>query len=328
MPTCGRYHADVILLIHLCRIKVRDRFSNETYYFRINSEISTLLRCNHENVVKIIGWSSSADLVVIVTEYMPGRSLERLMMRRENVPHIPFALRLQFCADISKGVDYLHYDFDQNRIVHGDIKPANILLTDKLRCKVADFGSAKLAKLSEKVSQQESREKYTQQTVGYVAPERKDFKKRLSRAMDVFSVGATFYLIQLREDPPEEYRNIDLDDKLNSPFDPNNEKEENEHFNLLKRLMLDCYKRNPDQRKSVREVKESLDQHMESCGACDTAHIAQNVASVLNDYKVNSCAANFSKSSLLSNCLYKNFEYKSKLMNSSPDDSDWPSNSN
>jgi len=78
---------------------------------------------------------------------MPGGCLGDLLLSKINedqflVPKISSLLRLRFCSDISRGVAYLHQAFFERRIVHGDLKPSNILLSSDLKCKVGDFGGA------------------------------------------------------------------------------------------------------------------------------------------------------------------------------------------
>ena len=175
------------------------------YFFRIKKEIELLSLSNHKNVVRIYGCSPFSDNVEIIMEYMAGGSLLSLMMRSADdcflVSIIPYSLRLRFFSDVCSGVTYLHHNFGDERIIHGDIKPANILLSKHLDCEIADFGGATIATISDNITQPQPRERGAQETLGFIAPERKSSDIRLSKAMDVYSVGATFYLILQREHP-------------------------------------------------------------------------------------------------------------------------------
>jgi len=180
-------------------------------------------------------------------EFMAGGSLQKLMMKKSDnkkfvVPTIPYALRLQFCADICSGVTFLHHNFGDERIVHGDIKPANILLNKNLDCKIADFGGAQIATISDNISKPQPQEKGVQWTLGYIAPERQCCDVRLSKAMDVYSVGATFYLILQREHPSQ-YQD-DFVKQMKACSSCTVYCAEDHHFNFLKKLVADCC--NPD----------------------------------------------------------------------------------
>ena len=50
---------------------------------------------------------------------------------------------------MSSGVSFRHFAFFDQRVVHGDLKPQNVLLTTKLRCKVKDFGGGDIATCTE-----------------------------------------------------------------------------------------------------------------------------------------------------------------------------------
>ena len=133
------YYGIVAIKVPLFRGSNMEMESVEKKYIR---EIELLHQANHENILRILGYSSYKDSMAIITEYMPGGSLRALLFCQDDeekkflVPSISNALRLRFCSDVSQGVSYLHFAFFDQRVVHGDLKPSNILLTSDLKCKV------------------------------------------------------------------------------------------------------------------------------------------------------------------------------------------------
>ena len=246
---------------------------------------------------------------------MTGGSLQSLMMRSFDgcflVSVIPYSLRLRFCSDICSGVTYLHHNFGDERIIHGDIKPANILLSKDLDCKIADFGGATIATISDNITQPQPRERGAQETLGYIAPERKSSDIRLSKAMDVYSVGATFYLILQREHPAK--IQTDFENQLSTCTSCREEasQDENAHFDFLKHLMMNCCHVDPAKRSRIMDMRDSLTKHMRDCGDCSVARVTQHVASIAAAYKVNNPTSEFSKPKVLSNATFQDFAYHS-----------------
>lgn len=99
--------------------------------------------------------------------------------------------------DITKGIEYLH----SNNIVHGDLKPSNILVSSSYRCKLSDFG------LSFK-SRPSTRNTQALGTLPYLAPELvRDVGRIPSIASDIYSLGMIFYEL-IEYSPP--YQGYDL----------------------------------------------------------------------------------------------------------------------
>eukprot|EP00039_Didymoeca_costata_P022113 m.3742 g.3742 ORF g.3742 m.3742 type:complete len:689 (+) comp2820_c0_seq2:158-2224(+) len=100
-------------------------------------EIDFLRKCRHRNIVRFFGFGTMESLPFLVTEYMSQGSLKVYL--HENRNNVSWSHKKAFCLDIQAGMQHIH---TLNR-VHRDLKTANILLTNKLRAKIADFGSMK-----------------------------------------------------------------------------------------------------------------------------------------------------------------------------------------
>ena len=81
-------------------------------------------KVRHKNVVQFIGACTIPPKLCIVTEYMSGGSVYDYLRKQKSVLKMPMLLRV--AIDVSKGMDYLH----QNKIIHRDLKAANLLLDE------------------------------------------------------------------------------------------------------------------------------------------------------------------------------------------------------
>ncbi|CUG91574.1 protein kinase, putative [Bodo saltans] len=102
----------------------------------ISNEIHTLSQLRHDNIVGYIGdCFLKSRYYYIIMECVPGGSLGDLLQRFGKLPMNTVA---KYLRDALMGLLYLH----NNRVVHCDIKPHNILVTAAGRCKLSDFGSS------------------------------------------------------------------------------------------------------------------------------------------------------------------------------------------
>jgi serine/threonine protein kinase len=100
-----------------------------------------LAALDHPNIVGIITAERVDDVFFIVMDYVKGPSLEAIL-DRERVLNVPLALN--YVAQILKGVEHAH----EASILHRDLRPANVLVSDSGVVKVADFGTSRLLEKS------------------------------------------------------------------------------------------------------------------------------------------------------------------------------------
>ncbi|KAH6817842.1 Protein kinase superfamily protein [Perilla frutescens var. frutescens] len=86
--------------------------------------------------------------LVLVYEYMQNGSLQDALLDRKCAELMNWSKRFSIILSIAKGLDYLHYSCDPP-VVHGDIKPSNILLDCNFDAKIADFGLAQVLSKAE-----------------------------------------------------------------------------------------------------------------------------------------------------------------------------------
>ncbi|XP_073277572.1 proline-rich receptor-like protein kinase PERK15 [Primulina huaijiensis] len=145
------------------------------------AEVDIISRVHHRHLVSLVGYCIAGSQRMLVYEYVPNGTLE-FHLHGSGRPSMDFHTRLKIAIGSAKGFAYLHEDCHP-RIIHRDIKTANILLDYNFEAKVADFG---LAKLSSDTNTHVSTR--IMGTFGYLAPEYASSGK-LTEKSDVYSYG-------------------------------------------------------------------------------------------------------------------------------------------
>ncbi|OAY73058.1 Proline-rich receptor-like protein kinase PERK15, partial [Ananas comosus] len=131
------------------------------------AEVSVLGRVNHRHLVQLIGCYTTKGKRALVCEYVPNKTLE-FHLHGENQHVLDWPTRLKISLGAARGLAYLHEECEsQPRIVHRDIKAANILIDNSFDAKVADFGLAKFLPAGDT----HIYATYILGTHGYIAPE-------------------------------------------------------------------------------------------------------------------------------------------------------------
>ncbi|EOY27888.1 Leucine-rich repeat transmembrane protein kinase, putative [Theobroma cacao] len=130
------------------------------------NEIGMISGLQHPNVVRLYGCCAEGNQLLLVYEYMENNSLAHALFGTGEVQLIlDWPKRLRICIGIAKGLAFLH-DESALKIVHRDIKTANVLLDKDINPKISDFG---LARLDEEENTHISTR--VAGTIGYMAPE-------------------------------------------------------------------------------------------------------------------------------------------------------------
>ncbi|KAL9339662.1 hypothetical protein Peur_068677 [Populus x canadensis] len=148
-----------------------------------SSEVELLAKIDHRNLVKLLGYVDKGDEHLIITEYVPNGTLrEHLDVLHGKI--LDFNQRLEISIDVAHGLTYLHL-YAEKQIIHRDVKSSNILLTESMRAKVADFGFARMGPVD---SDQTHISTKVKGTMGYLDPE---YMKtyQLTPKSDVYSFG-------------------------------------------------------------------------------------------------------------------------------------------
>ena len=147
------------------------------------SEVATIGKIHHVNVVRLVGFCSEETVRALIYEFMPRGSLDKYIFSSEK--SFSWDKLNEIALGIARGINYLHQGCDM-QIVHFDIKPHNILLDSNFVPKVADFGLAKLFPKDNSFVPLSA----MRGTIGYIAPEMvsRSFGA-ISSKSDVYSFG-------------------------------------------------------------------------------------------------------------------------------------------
>ncbi|KAH1085935.1 hypothetical protein GYH30_017763 [Glycine max] len=96
-------------------------------------------------VIALLGFSSDrrGKKLVLVYELMPNRSLQDALLDRRCPELMSWGKRFDIAVSVAMGLEYLHHECDPP-VIHGDIKPSNVLLDRDFRAKIGDFGLARV----------------------------------------------------------------------------------------------------------------------------------------------------------------------------------------
>ncbi|PUB22292.1 serine/threonine protein kinase [Promicromonospora sp. AC04] len=144
---------------------------------RVRREAETLSRINHPHVVAVSDVVDDGGEVWVVMEYVAGRPLSE-------IGRVSVEEAARYGAQLAGGLEAVH----AHRVLHRDVKPANILVTDDGFAKLADFGISRPLHNDETVTATGA----LTGTPGYLAPEVAK-GGRFTEAADVWSLGATLY---------------------------------------------------------------------------------------------------------------------------------------
>uniref|UniRef100_F6I0I3 non-specific serine/threonine protein kinase n=1 Tax=Vitis vinifera TaxID=29760 RepID=F6I0I3_VITVI len=145
------------------------------------AEMAIIGRTHHRNLVRLLGFCMQGSRKLLVYEYMSNGSLADLLFNGEKRPI--WRERVRIALDVARGIFYLHEECEVH-IIHGNIKPKNILLDDSWTAKLSDFRLARLLR----PNQTGTISRLGGSSRGYSAPERQK-RMLISVEADVYSFG-------------------------------------------------------------------------------------------------------------------------------------------
>ncbi len=146
-------------------------------------EIRTQAQLDHPNLVRAYDAGHDGNVYYLVTEYVSGTDLRRLI--RNQAEALPIHQAANIIMQSAQGLDYAH----ERGLLHRDVKPGNILVTPEGHAKVSDLGLAGFVHLAE----EDPRSGKIVGTADYLSPEQIRTPGQLTPASDIYSLGCTLY---------------------------------------------------------------------------------------------------------------------------------------
>ncbi|PPD95044.1 hypothetical protein GOBAR_DD07918 [Gossypium barbadense] len=161
------------------------------------AELSIIAGLRHKNLVQLQGWCAEKGELLLVYDFMPNGSLDKLLHPEpENGILLTWSHRQNIAIGLASVLAYLHQECEQ-QVIHRDIKTSNIMLDGNFNPRLGDFG---LARLMDHDKSPVST--LTAGTMGYLAPEYLQYGKATEKT-DVFSYGVVILEVACGRRPIE-----------------------------------------------------------------------------------------------------------------------------
>lgn len=229
------------------------------------AEITSMGRLRHRNLVQLHGWCRRHDELLLIYDYVPNGSLDRLLLENnyQKKKILTWDVRYKIVTGIAKALLYVHEECDL-QVVHRDVKPSNVLIDADLQPKLGDFGLAKTYEHG--ILPQTT---HIVGTLGYMAPELTRTRKATT-STDVYGYGILILEVASGRQPIEPQKNsgepvlVDWVKELYSrgeisrAIDPSLDEYDKEEAELVLNLGLLCSHPHPHSRPNMRRIVHFL----------------------------------------------------------------------
>jgi eukaryotic-like serine/threonine-protein kinase len=154
---------------------------DRSFVERFRREAQAAANLSHPNIVPVFDWGEDAGTYFIVMEFVDGRALSSIL-RTAGPLHPDRAAEI--AADVAGALAYAH----RHGVVHRDVKPGNVLITEEGTIKVTDFGIARAVNTEESLTQTGA----VMGTATYFSPEQAEGMGVDSRS-DIYSLGVVLF---------------------------------------------------------------------------------------------------------------------------------------
>src|SRR5271169_6705538 len=162
---------------------------DRSFVERFRREAQAAANLSHPNIVPVFDWGEDGGTYFIVMEFVDGRPLSSIL-RTAGPLHPDRAAEIT--ADVAGALSYAH----RHGVVHRDVKPGNVLITEEGIIKVTDFGIARAVNTEESLTQTGA----VMGTATYFSPEQAEGKGVDARS-DIYSLGVVLYEMAVGRPP-------------------------------------------------------------------------------------------------------------------------------
>ena len=212
------------------------------------NETETMAKFNYPRIVQLYGICTPPDPYCLVMEYLPQGSLYNVLHSQTKYPWV---VSLQISFDIGCGLAFL----DSKKIIHRDLKSANVLLDNNFRAKICDFGLAKTRQEVTTVST-----KTVLGTPSWKAPETFGIRPKYSSASDMFAFGITMWEILTRKNP---YDGADANEIKSAVMQGEREEIPPTCPPKYGALIKGCWAQKPENRRMAKEAVKDLEEQIQ-----------------------------------------------------------------
>eukprot|EP01018_Ginkgo_biloba_P025744 Gb_32233 [translate_table: standard] len=175
----------------------------ELFEKTFEAELSAVGQLRHKNLVQLKGWCFEENELLLVYDYMPNSSLDRLLFARHGKV-LDWDRRYKIVGGLAAALYYLHEQLE-TQIIHRDIKASNVMLDSAFNARLGDFGLARWLEHAghgfESPDGRARQNSYSNRgfrlaetsriggTIGYLSPESFQKRSKSTAKSDVFSFG-------------------------------------------------------------------------------------------------------------------------------------------
>ena len=267
------YLAEHVVMRSKRAIKVlpRNRVGDSSYLARFHLEAEATAALNHDNIVRAYDVDHENGSHYMVMEYVEGEDLQSMI---ENGAYLDYETIADYIIQAAHGLQHAH----ENRLIHRDVKPANLLVNPQGVVKLLDLGLALFSE-DERASLTLAHNENVLGTADYLAPEQALDSHGVDYRADVYSLGCTLYFLLVGHPPFPEGTLAQRIAKHQTQMPTDIREERPDCPSELCRICFQMMEKDPDQRpQTATDVIELLENWLQDEQQFETSLAAAQAA--------------------------------------------------